>query len=416
MPEPSLVQQILNSLLDRFEQPGRQRVIRVRLNARDHAAYFSATTGTPRLETNAALQELARQNLLQLHWRKWEEGNWLAAIDLIPTQADAIYARLSRTPRGAQEKALRELLATQTACASWHMAFLAWAQSQLELHRSVAPLDLDDPQWNADLLRGLDALAQLQTPTLERAFSVRLFADSKRFEDLRAPVISVLRRFDFEAGMYGDDDRALLRAHRLERVPEYVPLAGALALNVEGQVLALTPFVPSVALSAAMLRVARIHACPVHAVVTVENATSFNELLPHVQPLGILAVYTGGFASPSVIAFLQNLRAARTGILFFHWGDLDAGGLRILAHLRKQLGMVASLAMNAETFNVFRAYAQPLNADDRTILAQLGVLPDLTDCAGLIETLLAAGHKLEQEAVPVETVVQALAPLKGNVL
>ncbi len=175
---------------------------------------------------------------------------------------------MSRKPHRTIVKHFKNLQDPRT---DWHAAFLAWAQAQLEAHRSVAPLALNDPRGNA--------LAQLQAPILERTFSTRLLANSKRFEELEGGVISVLRRFDPEASVYRDDDRALVRARHLERVPEYVPLAGALVLSVEGHLLDLSPFMPSVALSAAMLRVARVHACPVHTIVTVENATSFSELL-----------------------------------------------------------------------------------------------------------------------------------------
>lgn len=395
---PAVAGAILQTLLDRLEQPGRQRVVRVRLTENQHADYFSDRTVAPRHETNAALQELAGQGVLRLHWRKWEKGNWLEAVDLVPERAEAVYALLKRTPRGTREGALRDLLAAQTPQAGWHAAFLKWATARLADHRSVAPLDLDDPQGNADLLRALDALARLANPTLERSLSVRLFGDSKRLEVLRRGVVAVLRRHDPEAAAYGDDDWALLRAHHLERVPEYVPLAGALVLRVNGADLDLAPFAPSVALSAATLRMAMVVACLASRIVTVENATSFSELVA-VRPASVLALYTGGFASPAVIAFLQAIRAARPDVAFFHWGDLDPGGLRILAHLRASLDTVTRLAMDVDTLKAHRAQSQALTATDRKALVTLRSLPVLADCVPLIDHLLATGQKLEQEAV-----------------
>ena len=44
-----VVRTILQTLLDRYEQPGRRNIVRVRINPRDHSAYFSAE------DTRAAL-------------------------------------------------------------------------------------------------------------------------------------------------------------------------------------------------------------------------------------------------------------------------------------------------------------------------------------------------------------------------
>jgi hypothetical protein len=104
--------------------------------------------------------------------------------------------------------------------------------------------------WTRYLLAALAALAQSREPALERKFSVRLFGDSKRFEDLRGAVIRALRRPDPESAVFGDDDGTLLRAYRIERAPEYVPIAGPLILQSDHQTLDLTPFVAGVAIPA----------------------------------------------------------------------------------------------------------------------------------------------------------------------
>lgn len=402
----SLTQVILNQLLDCHEQPQRQRVARVRLNDKAHAAYFSATDGNARRAVNAELQTLEQQGVVHLHWRKWETDNWLTAVDLEPTRANVLYAQLKRAPRNAQANAFRELLKLQTPRTGWHAAFLLWANAQLDAHHAVAPFALDDETRNAELLRALDAIAQLDMSVLERVLSVRLFNDSKQFETLRSAVLTVLRRFDENAALYGDDDGALLRAHFVERAPEYVPLAGSLILCAGESRLDLTPFAPGVALPAKILREIQSVETRARAVITVENASSFTELAAHAFAQDFIAVYTGGFASPGVLAFLKMLSASN--LLLLHWGDLDVGGLRILAHLRKNIGAVKTLGMNAEIFETHREFAQALNTRERSALGKLRNDGLLQDCVALIDVLLATNQKLEQEAVRVETIVRAL--------
>ena len=279
---------------------------------------------------------------------------------------------------------------------------------QLDAHRSPAPLDLDELQFNADLLTALDAISTLQSSTLERTLSVRLFGDSQRVESLRRSVLTVLRRFNAQAVTFMNDDDAVLRAHFLERVPEYVPLAGPLVLRVNRAGVNLSTFVPSVALSAAMLRQAEVVSCGAMSVITVENATSFNELAA-VRSASALLVYIAGFASPTIIKLLQAIRDIEPSIQFRHWGDLDVGGLRILVHLRRHLDAVRPLAMDSRTFERHRINAQPITQRERESLRSLGGLELLADCGPLIDSLLAAGQKLEQEAVSPQFVISLLA-------
>ena len=402
---------VLESLLDRYEQPGRQRVVRVRLTEKEHPAYFAASDSAPRRETNAALARLAEQGLVKLRWPKWQEDNWLDAVDLVPENAAAVYALLNRTPRDTRESALRELLAAQTPRAGWHADFIAWSTQQLDAHHSVAPLDLDAPKQNEELLRALAALADLSSPTFERRLSVQLFGDSKRLQDLRRAILAVLRRHAPDGADYGDDEWALLRAHQLERVPEYVPIAGPLVLQTPQSILDLAAFAPSIAIPATTLQTSTVAKCAAHVVVTIENGTSFSEFAS-IRPASVLAIFTGGFASPTVIALLYKIRAARPDLPFMHWGDLDAGGLRILAHLRSKLGKIAPLAMDAATFDAFCAHAHTLNTNEHAALAQLSSHPLLADCTDLIHDLLAANHKLEQEAIDSTHVARLLSALE----
>jgi Uncharacterized protein conserved in bacteria C-term(DUF2220) len=428
---PDVAGALLHTLLDRFEQPGRQRVVRVRLNEAEHPSYFSAEESAPRQLANAALRRLADQGVVRLRWRRWEEGNWLEAVDLVPARAAELYMALGRTPRVDQEHALRQLLANQTPQSGWHADFLQWAAEQIERHRAAPPLDRSDPAGSADVLRALATIAGLKASTLERMLSVQLFGNSKRLEELRGGILQVLRRHDSDAAAFADDDGALLRAHHLDRAPEYVPIAGSLVLELpaigpfvsaragdqrptahvqpprQRSAVDLAPFVPSVALSAAMLRQARVIGCEAQALITVENATSFSELAAR-RTADLLVIYTGGFASPTVIRLLHALRELNPALPLFHWGDLDAGGLRILAHLRSQLGDSVPLAMDPAAFHAHRGQAQPLTTIDRTALTKLATHPRLTDCAQLIATLLKTDQKLEQEAISAEDLLEAL--------
>lgn len=185
-----------------------------------------------------------------------------------------------------------------------------------------------------------------------------------------------------------------MRAYRLERAPEYVPIAGPLILQSDHQTFDLTPFVAGVAIPATTLNHVTAHRCDGSAVVTVENSTSFSEFIT-AKPASTLAIYTGGFAGPAVVGMLSKIRAGRPELPFLHWGDLDVGGLRILAHLRKNLGEVKPLAMDVAVCDLYLKRSQPLNANEREGLMQLRAESMLIDCVELIDHLLRTDRKLE---------------------
>ena len=281
-------------------------MVRVRLNQKQHPGYFSAQDAAPRQAANRKLRRLADAGALRLRWARWEENNWLKSVDLNLGHAAELYALLQRTPRNVQHAALKQLLDRQRPGAPWHRSFLDWAQGQLAGGRSLAPLRLDDAAWNADVLRALQALTELGEPTLERSFSVRVFGNSKRFAALESAVLRVLRQHDPAAAAYGKDNAATLRAHFLDRVPEYVPLAGPLRLLSAGAELDLAhipakpgPFGGHAAGGggAGVRGRQADHGGKQHQLQRAEPA-----------PAQILTaiIYTGGFASPTVIQLCGN--------------------------------------------------------------------------------------------------------------
>jgi hypothetical protein len=64
--------------------------------------------------------------------------------------------------------------------------------------------------------------------------------------------------------------------------------------------------------------------------------------------------------------------------------------------------------MDCQTFESYRAYAQPLTSNDRARLQSLLQHPLLSDCQALIELLITTGLKLEQEAVNTELLLHTL--------
>lgn len=403
---------ILEALLAQAEQAGHKQIVRVRLHKRDLHWYFSGEEIGLRRKVNEQLQWLATKGWLGLHWQKHEDSNLLEAVDLVTEVAANIYELLGQVPLRTKKEALYRLLLSQKAHDGWFLSFLAAAMTQLDNNKSPAPLSLSDLQESSDLLYALSEIAKLDRPILERTLSVLLFANGKRLEDLRPGVLSVLRMHSPTALLYGDNDWAVLQAHNIYRPAKYIPLTGPCSLQCEETLqgetaqLHLEPSLSSISLSDNTLRTADIISCTATALITVESLTSFHELL-FIRPLSVMVIFTDGFACSSLILFLSKLRVSRPDLPFLHWGNIDARGLHVLAHLRSHLPNVQTLGMNYETFETYRASGQPLTPSDQAHLRSLIASPQLADCVSLIGYLMEFGLKLEQEAVsPMDMIEQ----------
>ena len=129
------------------------------------------------------------------------------------------------------------------------------------------------------------------------------------------------------------------------------------------------------------------------ALVTVENKTSYLRHLPE----GMSSLFLSGYAAPAQIGVLRRIVTDNPGLKLYHFGDIDAGGLRILKHLRNELGVhIEPYHMGIEELKDprYEKCLITLTENDRERLAALE-----QDFSELTRYMLANNCKLEQEIV-----------------
>lgn len=182
----------------------------------------------------------------------------------------------------------------------------------------------------ADALRVLDALAR--TPgedQVVRRLSVKLFSDSKHIEKLHRP-LDLLTNESIVA--LARTPQELFNQLGLVKEPQPFLIAGTGTVQLSSDQLApvLSPF-----LGVASKAIEGYSGTP-DWVLSIENLTTFH--LCSQLPLAHqgLIVYTGGMPSPSwTNAYSKILEGCSSAIPILHWGDIDAGGVRIAARLRE---------------------------------------------------------------------------------
>jgi hypothetical protein len=410
-PSPD-VAAVLNALLDRHENrirrggaanPGGEtpaaRTIRIQFADLDLPGYFSQADPEPRLVANRQLQDVARQNWIELAWLPGESGHLLAAVALV--NAEPLYALLQREPLADRQNRLEALLLAERfrfPDEDWRSQAIRHTLAQVRNGKSPAPFSLTDMQWNTDLLATLVALPGVSVETPYRVFSVRMFNDSKRFENLKPALVRLARLA--HPGWKRLPAGELLSELNLVPNPTFIHLAGSWQVTTEnGEILDLGGFRPALGFPAA--QTASIQAVTVHseAVLCIENLTTFYEFLrtcPARSP-GFAALCTLGNPSPSI---RRLLRLVPDQVPIYLWADLDYGGFNILSQLRQLVRPdVQPYQMDAATFETYSHLACPLTENDARHLKRLAARHDLQDVQPVIQHLLQRKLKLEQEAI-----------------
>jgi hypothetical protein len=396
-PSPD-VAAILNDLLDAYERRSGEpkRAIRCQLDSLAPLSYHSQVDPAPRQVANEQLQALEQAGLVQLTWLPGEPGHLLHSVTLLPGRALDAFKLVSRVPvRDQRARLSQTLLGERFRFRDWRLRAIDYVLEQLRVEMSPAPFSLSDHEFNRDLLTALAALDDVGEETPHRVFSVRIFNDSKRFDNLRSAVASLGRRHQPEwRGLTKDE---VLRELNLVANPGHLYLHGAWRLvDAAGQVMLLGEFHPSVGIPAAQAgRLARVEVATVP-VICVENPTSFYELV-RLAPAPVCAVCLWGNPGPACRHLLRRLPG---GTPLQVWADIDYGGLSILAQLREQVSPAAwPYLMDVQTLEAHSRWARPLSAADATNLARLLHRPSLADVQPLIQHMLQRGLKLEQEAI-----------------
>ena len=85
---------------------------------------------------------------------------------------------------------------------------------------------------------------------------------------------------------------------------------------------------------------------------------------------------------------------------FYHFGNIDVGGLRILNHLRTKTGIdIKPLMMNKETLITNQKYCKSLTNNDIKALKDMLESSMYMEFYDLIQYMLSEGIKLEQEII-----------------
>ncbi len=320
--------ELLERLLERSERnPDRSRPA----SAAPDYDRLSTAQQVSRFHDQMAAAE--RFGAVEVQWGKRDRSHLIERVRVRDPELLARHLGRPTAPATAQ-RVRNELLSVAATGEAWVTGLLdemtaRWVRGEAAYRLAAGQVDAAKEFFtllasiSREEARGLDA----------RTFSFRAADDTKAFDRHSSRLAAVL------GVRIGQPDAAadVVWAHiGLERFSHPVHVRGPLAVDGENGHLIDGRAKPFASVHPEMLPKLSVIETPM-AILTIENYASFNRQVREIED-GSLVVYTGGFPAAGVIELLSKvLTAVPAEVPFLHWGDVDAGGLRIFRYLEQNL-------------------------------------------------------------------------------
>lgn len=323
---------ILNGLLDRHESP-RERVrdITQRID-------YNRVGGPAEQDSlHRVLRDAERAGGVRLEEDRL--GRFTGEIARVRlTNADALYRFLNRPPSADIAGTARHRIESECpeiVREAFFESMLSEASAAWAINRRFLDLGANDSDGLIEVFRLTHGIVHLAGRDIDhRTFSRRTVGDSKALERHEGRVAALLRRRDPATSDL--ESREVLQAHGIVRRAHPLFLRGPISvtsdtIRLEGS------GVPFVGLPWFTVQSATLHS-PVDYTIIIENPTSFWRYCMEVEGR-YLALLSDGFPARDVLAGIVHMVRVAQPAPLFHWGDIDAGGLRIAKHLEDACGI-----------------------------------------------------------------------------
>lgn len=381
---------ILNSLVDKYEA-SRSFIGNNQVNQRFKVCIskmFIEYTDHSKFEifrdVNESIEVLKRKGYIsaKMDSRKVYENVFLSLDNL-----SEIYMYLKRKPKKDIHKRLKLLLLEHMNDNEILSEYCKEQLDRIANNRSVEYFNNDFQEFESILLAVKEVML-VETEQFIREFSIRIFKDSKFFQTIQTKVENLL----YEYGDFPEKDK-ILPSFNLVKTPTYVNYKGAGKIIISGQTIDLLKLSSDIAISSKMLPDIESIEVLGSKVITIENLTSFHRF----NEQDFFVIFLGGFHNTVRREFIKKLYEQNPQKQYYHFGDIDVGGFRILEHLKNKTKVpFRGYHMDIDTLVRYKEFSKKLTKNDRINLERLLIHDEYVS---VINFMLENNCKLEQEAV-----------------
>jgi hypothetical protein len=361
-------QALLTELLNRYErkkgygkslEQSKGTILDVKKYFKD---YMHPSDSSHKKAINTEILELEKEDFVQIVWEKNNYREYIEKVYLTEDEQhlNLIYNLLNRTPKIEKYQKLKVLVENYFSKAPVKLVvFYENVLVKVEEFEFIGGIiDPDDLKATEDGLLGLNELVRHKNFNEEirkRNWSVQLFADSKRWEELEKKILAVIKEYVVSIDDSELEDIELLAQFGVIPNVKRIEIKGKITMrNSKGEVY-FDADEYGIALSPSFFLDAEIISMDINKIITIENLTTFYSYLEKNQAEDELVIFLGGFHNSIRTTILKKLKSFieknRIECTFYHWGDIDLGGFRILFNLRNTIGVsVIPFKMDVETY------------------------------------------------------------------
>lgn len=382
---------ILQELVDKYDRSviskqGSNRKIQQKFNITKNVLpkYFSTSGFTFKEQLNIDLMTYQENGWVKLDYD--EDVESIYSVTLNTDKIEAINKFLNRKSRYEKEKELLNLFENYQE--SNIQVYANDIISRINNYESYLSLVLDTIEENQDLLVALNEILNLNHEEMERVFSVRVFKDSKKFQKIKSKIIYILKQY---YNAQGEDDE-ILADYNIIKNPSSISLKGKGIISINESKINIEDFGKEFVLSTANISLLKIIDLPIKRVITVENLTTFYTI----ELEDTLFIYLGGYHNHSRRELLRLIYDFDSNLEYYHFGDIDAGGIYIFEHLRNKTEIpFKPYMMDVNTIEEYKSQTISLTNNDIQRLKKIDSLQFET----VIRYMLDNNCKLEQENI-----------------
>lgn len=339
---------------------------------------------------------LERAHLIKVDWTQVRTD--MKGFDFPMANLDRLYEYEGKTnPKTIiqEQKAFIEELIKGTTQEWLTKYYLSLLEQLSEGNMTASAMD-------SEVLRCVYELARLEEYQFKRKFSENVFHNSKTFEkNFQKRVITVLR--NAPQIVEGMEDYEVLAEFQILTYSQTLACKGNLTYAIDDTITVNTSNMPygTVLNAQTLVHGKPIQAAGVKRVITIENQANYEDMKYDDHTLYI---YVHGFPSPKERNFLRHIAdIVEEGTEFYHWSDMDLGGIRIYRFLKQNLfPALQPMKMDAESYvkAIEDGHGIEYDNEKKTKYEELhasGECPE--ELKELLERILTHGKDIEQEGV-----------------
>lgn len=393
---------VLNKLLDKYEERVQNSNRRVRIVCSKNEIKIPDIESYEYQDFRNDMLNLKTKGLIEFDWVR--KNYIISSIWLNLDNTETAYHYLERESRTSKVTEAVRLIDTalKEVTDGWISSYLTFSRDNIFSINKLTGIWNKDRIFLKDFLAALTNLDKLNGNAISmRAFSVKTYGDSKKFErEIKQHIVPVIKKFEPDLLDAEEiSDRAVLAQVGIIMMPEVFEFCGNVKVHFTNGTVDFSPISKGACISSESISdILSIDISETDRIIFIENKTNYTEYCLNNKTERELVVYHGGFYSPQRGDFFRRL-CAETDIPVYFWGDIDYGGFKMFARLKNNIiHSLQPLNMDIHSYNRYKISGLKKNDDYITKLKALDENPDYMMFNDVIAAIADEKITVEQES------------------